>query len=162
MKSVLCFIWIILICEVRATASFCKCYKVYISFNLSPATKEWLKVWNCIICLGLLYIILSYRWKSQFNLSLLFLPTDIPVATAVMTTPALGPPGLACTMSLWYFCHNEPLVTVTAWTADGFQEQIANSQLTCSANQHWRQGRIFIGEYDIHITVREPSLFFSV
>ncbi|XP_071520575.1 LOW QUALITY PROTEIN: MAM and LDL-receptor class A domain-containing protein 1-like [Panulirus ornatus] len=88
--------------------------------------------------------------------------TDVPESTATMVTPVLVPPGLACTMILWYYCKDgQPTLTVSAWTADDLRVQITNKILQCSFNQKWRQGQIFIGEQNSHFTVEVKSTKFA-
>ncbi|KAG7165100.1 MAM and LDL-receptor class A domain-containing protein 2-like 1, partial [Homarus americanus] len=87
---------------------------------------------------------------------------DVPEATATMETPILGPPGLACTMYLWYYCKDdEPMLSVMAWTADENHEMIYGTDLSCSHNQKWREGQFFIGEQNTKITAELKSTKFS-
>ena len=78
-----------------------------------------------------------------------------PESTAIMASPALGPQGLGCTFSLWYNCKDEnPRLVMTAWTVGDLKDQIVSVTLSCSSNQEWRQGQMFIGEQDQLFTVR--------
>nr|XP_053646985.1 MAM and LDL-receptor class A domain-containing protein 1-like [Cherax quadricarinatus] len=88
--------------------------------------------------------------------------SDIPEATATMETPALGPSGLACTMSLWYYCQEEPTLTIMAWTTDEIHELISSKDLPCYyQGQEWHENQLFIGEQTVQFTTEVRSTKFS-
>lgn len=76
------------------------------------------------------------------------------MSTAALVSPALGPPGLACTFSFWYYCKDHyPSLKATARTAGEVIEELVVDYYDCSSNQEWRQGNLFIGEQGTRITV---------
>ncbi|XP_050708969.1 MAM and LDL-receptor class A domain-containing protein 1-like [Eriocheir sinensis] len=84
--------------------------------------------------------------------------SEPPISTAALVSPALGPPGLACMFSFWYYCKDHyPTLTVTARTAGEVIEELIGDHYDCSSNQEWRQGNLFIGERDTRITVEFQS-----
>lgn len=81
-----------------------------------------------------------------------------PESTGILSSPAVGPPGLGCTFSFWYYCKDfHPELSAVAWTVGDVKENLATEHYACSNNQEWRQGKLFIGEQVGPITVSNVS-----
>lgn len=85
------------------------------------------------------------------------------MSTAVMMSPDVGPPGLGCSITLWYHCMgDEPSFIVTAMMADDLQKELSSAGYPCTTGHGWRQSRLFIGEYSSRVVVSALVFKFHV
>lgn len=76
------------------------------------------------------------------------------MSTAVVMSPDVGPPGLGCSITIWYHCTGDgPSFIVTAMMADNLQEELNSARYPCITGPGWRQRRLFIGEYSSRVVV---------
>lgn len=85
----------------------------------------------------------------------------MPMSSAVMMSPDVGPPGLGCSVTIWYYCTGDgPSFVITAMMADDLQEELNIVGYPCTTGHGWRQSRLFIGEYSSRVVVSALSLDF--
>lgn len=83
------------------------------------------------------------------------------MSSAVMMSPDVGPPGLGCSITLWYHCQQyEPTFRMTAMLADDLQEEVSSEEYLCTSDPGWRHSRLFIGEYSSRVVVSTLGLGF--